>query len=172
MWSFVGMPTGKIVVLLVAAAAAMCISVARAEFVSYSSYLKNNVYGTLLTASKDWTPEMLTEFRIAMDEFDNNVFAITHPIASTQTKTLAICQMQLLKKHEDRKASHAETDHVIAQTEFFTSDWVAKAKAVNGGSDGDAWTITNVETEKKAAKYIPKVMAAHLCVRLLYMSAP
>eukprot|EP00922_Rhytidocystis_sp_ex-Travisia-forbesii_P057291 GHVS01084885.1.p3 GENE.GHVS01084885.1~~GHVS01084885.1.p3 ORF type:complete len:132 (-),score=14.42 GHVS01084885.1:1323-1718(-) len=33
MWSFVGMPTGKIVVLLVAAAAAMCISVARAEFV-------------------------------------------------------------------------------------------------------------------------------------------
>eukprot|EP00922_Rhytidocystis_sp_ex-Travisia-forbesii_P057289 GHVS01084883.1.p1 GENE.GHVS01084883.1~~GHVS01084883.1.p1 ORF type:complete len:203 (-),score=36.16 GHVS01084883.1:687-1295(-) len=155
MWSFVGMPTGKVVVLLVAAVAAICISVARgAETADKSDKLKNNLNGTVITASKDWTPEMLTHFKEELAEFDTEFLVSSEPIVTKDKKAVAFCQMELPKRQEDREATDPEKDNVVAQTEFFNGDWTKKAKAVTGGDGNDAWTIKSVEVDQKASKYI------------------
>eukprot|EP00922_Rhytidocystis_sp_ex-Travisia-forbesii_P053127 GHVS01078794.1.p1 GENE.GHVS01078794.1~~GHVS01078794.1.p1 ORF type:complete len:206 (+),score=44.58 GHVS01078794.1:128-745(+) len=153
MWTFVGMPTGK-GILLFAAVAAVCVSVANGEArtVADSEHLKNNVYGTTITASVDWTPAMLEKFFTEMKDVNtSDMFGLVAPVVASEKKD-AICRMVLKQRAEERVCSTEEIDNVVDQTKFFNSSWVDAAKAVTGTEGSVDWKITEVDTKQNAEK--------------------
>eukprot|EP00922_Rhytidocystis_sp_ex-Travisia-forbesii_P063498 GHVS01094467.1.p1 GENE.GHVS01094467.1~~GHVS01094467.1.p1 ORF type:complete len:202 (-),score=34.67 GHVS01094467.1:475-1080(-) len=112
--------------------------------------LNNNAYASVLTASTNWTSEMLHEVNDKIKTDTSAVLGNTDAIVSTVDPKKAVVQMVLNKRTLTRAANSVEVDAMVDQTKFFDASWVEKAKAIKGTDGGKDWTVTGVQTKVKS----------------------
>eukprot|EP00922_Rhytidocystis_sp_ex-Travisia-forbesii_P052765 GHVS01078281.1.p1 GENE.GHVS01078281.1~~GHVS01078281.1.p1 ORF type:complete len:220 (-),score=46.62 GHVS01078281.1:21-680(-) len=171
MSTFMGMPSGRSL-LLCAAVTALCVSLASAaadkkRTVANSDKLLNNLYGTVITANKPWTPDMMMEFA----EFCNvnneaavlNVqpaaakivpepVKLSEPVMSTKDRKQVVVRVELTHRAKKRAANDVEKDVVDKQKLMFSPNFVAMLSSFKS-TGADAWKVTKLDVDQLVSKY-------------------
>eukprot|EP00922_Rhytidocystis_sp_ex-Travisia-forbesii_P052773 GHVS01078292.1.p1 GENE.GHVS01078292.1~~GHVS01078292.1.p1 ORF type:complete len:202 (-),score=55.42 GHVS01078292.1:527-1132(-) len=154
MSSFMGMPSGRSL-LLCAAVAALCVSLASAaadkkRTLADANKLLNNIKGTVITADKDWTPATIKELSEEWAKATSGSFGVSSPVMYEKNNKIIVVRMELKNREEKRAPTDDEVAYIKDQSKFFDEAWVKKVKEFKGK---DGLKVTEVAVKQEMKKY-------------------